>query len=114
MGYPFLRITLKVVPIPAPLGRGKGLDLSFANGRAHPPLIPAKAGIQSLTVRDTVWLWVPAFAGTSGEFRGGCLGEHSAHRFFPLKLMNKALKLIASVRIVFKHVKACASWRQQN
>jgi hypothetical protein len=32
----------------------------------HKPLVPAKAGTQSRD-RQCIWLWIPAFAGMSGE-----------------------------------------------
>src|ERR1044072_1577299 len=45
----------------------------------HTPLIPAKAGIQFLS---TYWLWVPAFAGTSGT-RIEMLVDSHCHLDFP-------------------------------
>ena len=44
--------------------------------RAASPFIPAKAGIQG----RSLWLWVPAFAGTNGRESRGNLRHYSAGR----------------------------------
>jgi hypothetical protein len=46
---------------------GEGVNVSFSVIPTPFSVIPAKAGIQAASLPGTTFVWIPAFAGMTGE-----------------------------------------------